>query len=380
MFIEFRYSRNISGELQDKPMTYKYRYTVFLFILMLTFGMAASEQAWAKTTVKEEIEIGQKSAKEIEKEFPVTENKEWLKEIDSLGRLLTPYVKRKEIPYTFKIIKEETKGKPELDAFSLPGGPVYFSERMWRVMTRDERIGILAHEISHIDKRHAIDTMSEMQRRSMWTTAVMIITGAGGNWWDAADLANTLYTLKFSRKREKEADMMAVDLTTAAGQTPAGLVTALEKLLRVENEAGDKPPKILSTHPATDDRVKYLTERCLELGVKPEAMELKFNDQPNRLGDVKDKKKKDMLVNVTTAKPLAINSLVWIKKPLWDEEKNVVAPKPVARGVALTEGTEVQVSVKMEPGFDFSDIESGDGVYPREPDPAPVPPKIKIIK
>ncbi|MEN6521845.1 MAG: M48 family metalloprotease [Armatimonadota bacterium] len=358
-------------------MIHKYRYAVFLFVLMLTLGTAASEQAWAKTTVKDEIEIGQKSAKEIEKEFPVTENKEWLKEIDSLGKLLTPYVKRKELPYTFKIIKEETKGKPELDAFSLPGGPVYFSERMWRIMTRDERIGILAHEISHIDKRHAIDTMSEMQRRSLWTTAVMIITGARGNWWDAADLANTLYTLKFSRKREKEADMMAVDLTTAAGQTPAGLVTALKKLQRMENEEGNKPPKILSTHPEIGDRVKYLTEECVKLGVKPEVMELKFQDQPDRLGDVMAKKKKDMLVNVTAKYPLAVNTLVWIKKPLWDEEKNVVAPKPVAKGVALTAGTEVQVSVKMELGFDFSDIEAGDGVYPREPDPTP---KIKILK
>lgn len=356
-------------------MIYKYKHALIVSVFMMMLGAVASEPVQSKTTVKDEIEIGEKTAKDIEKEFPVTENKEWLTEIDNLGKLLTPHVKRKEIPYTFKIIKEETRGKPELDAFSLPGGRVYFSERMWRIMTRDERVGILAHEIAHIDKRHAIDTMGEMQRRGLWAAAIMIITGARSSWWDAADLANTLYTLKYSRKREREADMMAIEITTAAGESPVGLVTALKKLQRMEGEGGDKPPKILSTHPEIGDRVEYLTEECVKLGVKPDAMELKFKDLPDRLGDVTDMKKQGMLVNVNATKPLALNAPVWISKPLWDEEKNIVTPKPVAKGVALTAGTEVQVSVKMEPGFDFSDIEIGDGVYPREPDPVPAPPK-----
>lgn len=354
-------------------MINRYKYIVFLFVFMMAFVGAAADQVEAKTTLKDEIEIGQKVSEDIEKEFPVTENKEWLAEIDRLGKLLTPHVTRKEMPYTFKIIKEEVRGKPELDAFSLPGGRVYFSERMWRIMTRDERIGILAHEIAHIDKRHAIDTMGEMQRRSLWTAAIMIITGASSNIWNAADIANTLYTLKYSRKREQEADRMAVMYTTAADESPVGLVTALKKLQRIEGD-GDRPPKILSTHPDIGDRVKYLAEECVKLGYKPESMELKFKDQPDRLGDVVKRTKEGMLVSVNTTKPLALNELVWIKKPLWDDEKNMVIPKPVAKGVALTSGTQIQVSVKMEKGFDFSDIDAGDGVYPREPDPVPPPP------
>lgn len=348
---------------------------VFILFLLMVFVLGAAAPAPAKTTIKDEIEIGQKAAKDIEKEFPPTENKEWLAEIDKLGKLLIPNVKRKEIPYSFKIIKEEVKRTNQIDAFSLPGGPVYLSERMWRLLTRDERIGVLAHEIAHVDKRHAIDTISEMQKRSIWAAAILVITGAGGNWWDAADISNTLYTLKYSRKREKEADMMGVDLARAVGESPAGLVTALEKIMRLEKESGGQPMKILSTHPHTDDRVKYLTKRCLELGLKPEDLEVKFKDAPDRIGDVVSRAKGKKVITVSATRELAKGENVWIKKPLWDDTSKAITPLPVAKGVVQKPGNKAEVSVTMEQGFEYVDIEQGDGIYPRPPDPVPPPPK-----
>lgn len=353
------------------------RFLAPILVLMTIFLIAGMNPAAAKTTLKDEIEIGQEVSKDIEKEFPLTDNKDWLADIDRMGKMLTPNVNRKDIPYSFKIIKEKYDGKDELDAFSLPGGPVYFSEKMWRILTPNERLGVLAHEIAHVDKRHAIDTISEMQRRDLWATAILIISGAKSNWWDAADIANTLYTLKYSRKREREADMMAVDFLTATGQSPAGLVTTMKKLLRIEKEEDISTIKILSTHPETEDRIKYLTERCIELGIKPDDMELKFKEQPDRLGDVVSKEKAGMLVTVSTVQPLTVNQLVWIKKPLWDEDQGIMIPKPIAKGVSLDAGNKARISVKMEDGFDFVDIEAGDGVYPRESDPSPTPPKEK---
>jgi predicted Zn-dependent protease len=351
--------------------------SVYVLAFLLVLSIVAVDTASAKTSLKDEIEIGQKAAKEIEKEYPVTDNKEWLKEIDKLGRSLIPYVKRKDIPYTFKIIKERDGGKDELDAFSLPGGPVYFSERMWRLMTRQERIGILAHEIAHIDKRHAIDTISENQRRSMWAAAVLILSGAGNGVWNAADLANSLYTLKFSRKREREADMMGIDLCIAARESPAGLVTALDKLRRIEKEEGSRPLKILSSHPATEDRVKYLTERCLQLGFKQDDLRPRYKDQPDRIGDVVERGKEESIITVSTIRKLSPNETVWIKKPLWDDATNTVIPKLVAKGTVINGGNRAQVSIKMEPGFEYIDVEPGDGVYPRQIDSVPPPPEKK---
>jgi hypothetical protein len=346
------------------------RISTYILAVTAAFVVAAAGPAPAKTSIKDEIDIGQKAANEIEKEFPITDNKAWSDEITKMGKSLIVNVKRKDIPYTFRIIKEQVKGVNEVDAFSLPGGPVYMSERIWRLLTKDERIGVLSHEIAHVDKRHAIDTMSEMQKRSMWATAILIISGATNNWWDAADIGNTLYTLKYSRKRETEADMMGVDLSRAAGYNPGGLVTALEKILHLEQENGTESLKILSTHPQTKDRVKYLTKRCLELGLKPEDLKVKFVDQPDRLGNVVGKTKDGKGITVSTTRDLAANETVWIKKPLWDDASKSVIPMPVAKGTANASGKKSELSVKMEPGFEFVDIEQGDGIYPQTPQPA----------
>lgn len=344
--------------------------------MLLIFVFSAAAMVNAKMTLDDEIKIGRDAAKEIEKEFPVTENKEWLAEIDRMGKSLTPYVSRKDIPYIFKIIKEEVRGVPQVDAFSLPGGPVYFSERMWRILTPDERLGVLGHEIAHIDKRHALDTISEAQRRSLLAIAILTITGAGSKTnLNAAELANNLYTLKYSRKREREADMVGIDLVHAAGGNPGGLVTAMQKLLHLENESGAKPIKILSTHPATQERIDYMKQRCLALGVPPEKMELQFKDQPNRLGDVVSKHKSKLTITVSSTRALEEKETLLIMKPLWDEATQLVIPKPIAKGVVTKAGDNAKVSVTMLSGFAFSDIEVGNGIYPPDPENAAKPDK-----
>jgi hypothetical protein len=50
-------------------------------------------------------------------------------------------------------------------------------------------------------------------------------------------------------------------------------------------------------------------------------------------------------------------------------------PKPVAKGVALTPGNKASVSVTMEQGFEYIDIEPGDGIYPRQAEAPPPPTK-----
>lgn len=344
---------------------------IYALIAFAMIGLSTAPVA-SKTSVKEEIEIGQKAAKEIEKQFPVTENKEWLAEIDRLGMMLSANVNRKELPYSFKILKEKIKDTNQIDAFSLPGGPIYMSERLWRLLSKDERIGVLAHEIMHVDKRHAIDTISEMQRRSIFASALLAIVGAKGGWWDAAGMANQLYTLKYSRKREQEADMGGVNLCLAANVSPIGLVTSLKKIMRLEQESGGSTPRIFATHPPTKDRVDYLTKRVVDLGIKPSDLEPKFTDTGNRIGNVVEKNKKEKVVTISTVRAMTPGEQITIKKPLWNDDANAMTPTAVAKGVVKDAGNRTQVSVTMEPGFEFEDVETGDGIYPV---PTPDPPK-----
>ncbi|OFX14375.1 MAG: hypothetical protein A2Z18_10990 [Armatimonadetes bacterium RBG_16_58_9] len=122
---------------------------VLPILLGLAFlGIAAG--AASGFSLEDEIKLGQEVAKEVEKEMPPSENQKWQDEISEMGKRFLPYVGRKDIPYHFRIVQAREK----INAFALPGGYVYFTERMWQIMTPAERAGILAHEITHCDQRH----------------------------------------------------------------------------------------------------------------------------------------------------------------------------------------------------------------------------------
>src|SRR5436309_3777682 len=56
-----------------------------------------------------------------------------------------------------------------LNAFSLPGGPVYIGEGMLDLMTNeDELASVLAHEVEHIDHYHCVERVQvEAQLRKL---------------------------------------------------------------------------------------------------------------------------------------------------------------------------------------------------------------------
>jgi len=60
----------------------------------------------------------------------------------------------RHLPYTFTVLPDHNL----INAFSLPGGPVYIGEGMLDLITsEDELANILAHEIEHIDHYHCVE-------------------------------------------------------------------------------------------------------------------------------------------------------------------------------------------------------------------------------
>src|SRR5690349_17261537 len=106
--------------------------------------MAFSAEAVLAFSVNQEIQLGKEVSLEVEKEMPLSKNEKWQKDVAEMGARFVPLVKRKEIPYQFHIVD----AKDQINAFALPGGYVYFTERMWKIMTPDERAAVMAHEIT----------------------------------------------------------------------------------------------------------------------------------------------------------------------------------------------------------------------------------------
>ena len=335
----------------------------YLLILGMVLTLVAGSIPVQAISLAEEIELGQKIDAEILKQTPLSDDEAAQKEIEEYGQKLVEDVRRPEIEYHFKILAGE-----DLNAFAVPGGYVYFSERLWNVFRKDERIGVLAHEIVHIDRRHALDAISKRQRRRIWLAVLLTVVGANRTWGDVAGLAESMYTLKYSRGDEQQADGVGVELTEKAGYNPAGLLGAMRKIKRFEEERGGAPPKIFSSHPPTGDRLAYLEQLITDKGVPVPPEDVKELTSPHRVGTVMAVA--DDTVEFGASKPLELGDVVWVMGKGWDYHYENRTAVPIARAVIIKTGTRPTARVWPMATAKKGEIAAGAAVHD-PPEPAP---------
>lgn len=326
------------------------------YFLSVVILMTLAVSAWGATSVAQEIDMGKKIDVEVMKKYPLYQDEKAQKEIEEYGQKLAKGVKRSEIPYHFKILKDN-----DFNAFSIPGGYVYFTDRLWSVMRKDERIGVLGHEITHVDKRHAIDALSKQQRRQIWLSVLLTAVKANDIWSNVAGLAEQIYSLKFSRADEEQADMGAVELCQKAGYNPTGILLAMRKIQRFESESGGAPPKILSDHPPSKERLQYLTKFLAQQGVTVPPDNIDGTANPYRIGDVVSVNANS--VSFTSSKPLKSGDVVWIMREGWDIYYEKHSDVPAARAIVTGTGSSYTASFKQLSTDAKSKVIKGMGIY-----------------
>ncbi|MCE5314220.1 MAG: M48 family metalloprotease [Armatimonadota bacterium] len=298
-------------------------------ILLMVFAiLAAAIPTVAATSLEEEVELGRKLDVEILKEYPQVTDDAALKEINEYGQELMKgeSIRRPEIKYHFRILKQD-----EFNAFSTPGGYVYFSSRLWYILRPDERKGVIAHEIVHSDRRHALDAMSKAQRRSLWLGAILTVLGASQTVGDVTGILHNLYTLKYSRGDERQADEIGTQLLLEAGYNPVGVLLSMRKINRFQEESGGETPKIFSSHPPTPERLEYLTALLNKMDISIPPEDIKDIPNPNKIGGVT--KIAGNSVEFTSSEKLQAGDIVWLMGQGWDFRYENHIDVPVARGI-----------------------------------------------
>lgn len=150
-----------------------------------------------------------------------------------------------------------------INAFAVPGGYVVVNTGLILAADSAEEVaGVLAHEVQHIERRHTLKNMlHSLGFRALAAIALGDISSTLGN------AAATLSELKFGRDLESEADALGLKALNKAGIAPQGMVSFFAKLAK--QEQGVAPPALLSTHPASDDRMKTLDTLVREQGQWP---------------------------------------------------------------------------------------------------------------
>ena len=137
-------------------------------------------------------------------------------------------------------------------AFALPGGFIFVSTSLVELARRDrdELAFVVAHEMAHVIRRHAIDrwlTDKALAAVSMATPATRRLSPL------IRRLGMDGLSKAYSRQQEDEADELGIKLAGAAGFDPAGAVRILQRLA-----TADEGFSFLSTHPPTAERIRRL--------------------------------------------------------------------------------------------------------------------------
>jgi predicted Zn-dependent protease len=148
-------------------------------------------------------------------------------------------------------------------AFALPGGFIFVAGTLLHLCQRDrdEVAFVVAHEMAHVIRRHAIDRLLQQKVLSVLSLASpgRGVLGSGIRRVGMQGLERA-----YSRDQEFEADELGVRLMRAAGFDVAGAVRLLQRF----GDLDRRPDRFgvgayMSTHPPVEDRVGRL--RRLEL-------------------------------------------------------------------------------------------------------------------
>ncbi len=143
------------------------------------------------------------------------------------------------------------------NAFALPGGHmVFFTGLIEYSETPEEFLGVLAHEMAHVTKRHSLrQSISEL---SGYVLMSVLLGGSNDLVYSIGSNARYLTSQHYSRVQEEEADEVGFEYLTQANISPEGLIAFFDKLHKANQLVDNKWIELISTHPSSERRVENL--------------------------------------------------------------------------------------------------------------------------
>ncbi|RYX83755.1 hypothetical protein EON83_13350 [bacterium] len=216
-----------------------------------------------KGVLPSEAKMGDEGVKQFESDkttkmldLKVPANKALQEKVELMVKKLGAATTRPDIPYTVKIVDNT-----DINAFTLPGGHVYVFKGLTDFVSSDDELaGVLAHELGHNARLHALRGQAKSKKLSLISLAAMAAMLAGGQ--NGANVAQfSQFALLgamngYGVNLEKEADSSAVDTMQKAGYNPSALVTFMQRLQAQEMRRPDIQLGIFATHPPSDERAE----------------------------------------------------------------------------------------------------------------------------
>lgn len=258
--------------------------TILKTSLVLLFAVSASP-AMAQFNLGKALNGAVKAAKAVTlTDEQMTEYvKEYIDWMDKNNQVCT-----EDNPYTIRL-KQLTEGLTDaegiplnfkvyyvtdVNAFACADGSIRVFSSLMDIMTDEELLGVIGHEVGHIAHRDSKNGF----RTALLTSALKDgISSKGGKAAmltnsQLGDLSEALVNATYSQKQEREADDYGYDFLKKAGKNPWAMALSFQKLKELQESNGtqksSKLNQLFSTHPDLDSRIKRMEERAINEGIE----------------------------------------------------------------------------------------------------------------
>lgn len=223
-----------------------------------TYNPATGRKEFVAISTASEVVMGDNVHQQLSSDLPLVTSGPDYQRINMIGQRLAKVSDRQDYTYSFYLIEKE-----ELNAFTTPGGNVYFYSGLLNQLTSDDQVAaVLAHEIGHCAAKHTAKQYQAAVGYDLLQSAVLSLIKTD----DSKRLTSIttgfvirLASAGYSRKDEIEADRISVRYMQEAGYDPKGL-TAVLKLLKNAEGGGSTTWAVFKSHPDADTRIKAVEE------------------------------------------------------------------------------------------------------------------------
>ncbi len=245
------------------------RFIAFLLLTLLFSGMFVclgyfvalpKLAAYLATQIpqKQEIELGNKIFQNTIDKTKIDHQKSIL-----LAKFADKINFHSSYPLHLTVIKENI-----INAYAIPGGHiVVYDAILKKIKSENQLAALLAHEASHIHKKHTLLSLSQEVSGSIF---ISMLWGDFGIINGLIRKANELYGLHFSRQMETEADIEGLKILEKNQINPQGMIELMQHLKAEEQKQQlTNLPSFFSTHPLPEERIKIIEQNAQSTSFEP---------------------------------------------------------------------------------------------------------------
>lgn len=232
---------------------------VGLVVLLVVWALANKDR-WVLAVANRipgsfEVKLGESAIAGMKSSGKFISDPALEKQLLAVTSRLLPVLGDKDHSFKFHIASDTN-----VNAFALPGGFVVVNTGLMAAVRRPEELaGVIAHEMAHVTRRHGLRNL--IQSAGLMLLIRSVFGNLAGLEGVLIQGSQELLTQKYSRDFEREADELGWDYLLRADIDPKGLIEFFQTLKKQQGAMGhleSSPLALLSTHPATDERIAAL--------------------------------------------------------------------------------------------------------------------------